>query len=162
MNKRPLFSADEAAGCVRACHEAGIRTALFLVVGFPGEGEEEFLATCRVVEENAPFIDELKSVNTLHVITGTPLHRHPERWGLCLPETDYHYRWSTADGANTIEAREERARRLVALASRLGIPVRETNLAEQKHRALEQLVQERGRADLVEQLRAEITTLRSV
>lgn len=163
MNKGRLFSAAEAAAVVRGCHAAGIRTALFIIIGFPGEGEAEFEETFRFVAENAEHIDELKSINSLHVITDTPIHAHPERFNLCLPEIDYHYLWSTTDGENTIEVRNSRIRRLLALAEERGIHVRETNLAEGKHRDLaRELVEDgRGRAEMLAALRRQVTELQS-
>jgi radical SAM superfamily enzyme YgiQ (UPF0313 family) len=164
MNKRRLFSASDAAEVIRDCHAAGIRTALFIIIGFPGEGEQEFLETYNFVKDNAAQIDELKSINALHIITDTPVHLHPDRYKLCLPERDYHYRWSTEDGENTLEVRNERIRRLMALADEQGIYVRETNLAEGKQRDLEQAIEqpEVGRSELVEQLRLQINALQSV
>jgi radical SAM superfamily enzyme YgiQ (UPF0313 family) len=163
MNKRRLFSAADAARVVRDCHDAGIRTALFVIVGFPGEGEQEFLETCRFIEDNADHIDELKSINSLHIITGTPIHLQPDRYDLCLPDEDYHYRWSTADGENTTEVRNERIRRLQRLAAERDIFVRETNLAEGKHLDLAQARSEgRSREELLELLREQIAALRSV
>jgi radical SAM superfamily enzyme YgiQ (UPF0313 family)/MoaA/NifB/PqqE/SkfB family radical SAM enzyme len=163
MNKRRLFSAAEAARVVRDCHDAGIRTALFVIVGFPGEGEQEFLETYRFVADNADHIDELKSINSLHIITGTPVHLQPERYNLCLPDQDYHYRWSTADGENTTEVRNERIRRLQRLAAEHDIFVRETNLAEGKHRDLEQARRDgRSREELLAMLHEQVVALRSV
>ena len=164
MNKRRLFCVEEAARVVRECHEVGIRTALFIIIGFPGEGEEEFQQTCRFVEQNAAYIDELKSINSLHIITGTPVHLHPQRYNLCLPEVDYHYRWSTSDGENTTEVRNDRVRRLMALAAEHDIFVRETNLAEGKHHGLAEELQqaERSRAELLQALQGQVLTLQSV
>jgi radical SAM superfamily enzyme YgiQ (UPF0313 family)/MoaA/NifB/PqqE/SkfB family radical SAM enzyme len=162
MHKRALFSAAEATQVVRACHEAQIRTALFIIVGFPGEGEAEFEQTCALIRDNAASIDEIKSINAVHVITDTPLHRHAEEFGICLPDVDYHCRW-TAEG-NTPEVRAERIRRLAALAAELHLPVRETNLAEEKHRglAVDPGAASASRAELLARLQRQVATLQSV
>ena len=164
MGKGRLFSAADAAQVVRETHEAGIRTALFIIIGFPGEGEEEFMETYEFVRANAAYIDELKSINALHIITDTPIHMKPDKYGLCLPEVDYHYKWSTADGLNTLEVRNDRIRRLKALAEENDIFVRETNLAEGKHHSLEQALAEEGRdrSELIGLLQQQITSIESV
>jgi len=164
MKKRRLFCAADAARVVRDCHEAGIRTALFIIIGFPGEGEQEFLETCRFVDENAAYIDELKSINSMHIITDTPVHMHPERYNLCLPEVDYHYRWSTTDGQNTTDVRNDRIRWLMEIAAGHGIHVRETNLAEGKQGDLVEQLQgtQVGQQELLEVLQRQVTAIRSV
>ena len=164
MGKLRMFNTEGAAQVVRNCHEAGIRTALFIIIGFPGEGEAEFQETFEFVRDNAEYIDELKSINALHIITDTPIHMRAEKYKLCLPEVDYHYKWSTTDGDNTLEIRNDRIRRLMALAEERGIFVRETNLAEGKHRDLEQATQETepDRAQLLAQLQQQVNAIRSV
>ncbi len=131
MRKRRLFSVEQAQEVVRDAHDAGIRTALFTIVGFPGESVSDFDETIAFVQRNADWIDEIKSINTLHIITGTELHLHSEKYGLKLPERDYHYLWEGPDG-NTEEERNRRAKELLALADELKIPVRETNFREGK------------------------------
>jgi radical SAM superfamily enzyme YgiQ (UPF0313 family)/MoaA/NifB/PqqE/SkfB family radical SAM enzyme len=162
MHKRALFSAAEAAHVLRTCHEAGIRTALFIIVGFPGEGEAEFEQTCALIRDNAASIDEIKSINAVHVITDTPLHRRAEAFGIRLPDADYHCRW-TGDG-NTPEVRADRIRRLLALAAELHLPVRETNLAEEKHRdlAADPSAGSASRGERLARLQRQVATLESV
>ena len=164
MNKLRLFDPETAARVVRAAHEAGIRTALFTIIGFPGEDEEAFMETMNFVKENADYIDELKSINALHIITDTPIHIRAEKYGLCLPEVDYHYKWSTTDGENTHEVRMDRVRRLKELADELGIFVRETNLAEGKHKSLQEALgqEEKSREELVADLQAGVNAISSV
>ena len=164
MNKLRLFDPDTAASVVRAAHDAGIRTALFTIIGFPGEDEEAFMDTYNFVRDNADYIDELKSINALHIITDTPIHIRAEKYGLCLPEVDYHYKWSTTDGENTHEVRMERVRRLKDLADELGIFVRETNLAEGKHKSLQEALgdEEKSREELVAELQAGVNAISSV
>ena len=42
--------------------------------------------TYNFVKDNADCIDELKSINALHIITDTPIHIRADKYGLCLPE----------------------------------------------------------------------------
>jgi len=131
MRKRRLFSVEQAQDVVRDAHDAGIRTALFIIVGFPGESASDFDETIAFVQRNANWIDEIKSINTLHVITGTDLHLRPDKYGIRLPERDCHYLWEGPNG-NTEEERNRRAKELLTIADELKIPVRETNYREGK------------------------------
>ncbi|MCP4549397.1 MAG: radical SAM protein [bacterium] len=140
MGKSRLFSASVAEAVIRRTHEAGIAVALFLIVGHPGETEEDFVQTLEFIRRNADWIDSIKSVNTLHVIEGTALHRRPAEFGIVLPAGAWHRSWYGADGSNTPELRRERALRLLELARELAIPVREHNLDDDKAaRALAEL-----------------------
>ena len=131
MGKRRLFSVEEAAQVVRDCHEAGIKTCLFIIVGFPGETEQEFEKTLEFIDGNADWIDQVKSINSLHIVTDTPIHKHADTFGLTLPERDYHYLWTDSNGMDWPE-RNRRIRRVLSLCEKHGIEVRETNLAEGK------------------------------
>jgi len=164
MKKHRMFSVEEAAQVLRDCHDAGIRTALFIIIGFPGEGEQEFMETFNFINENAEYIDELKSINSLHIITDTPIHIKAEKYGLVLPERDYHYKWSTTDGENTLEVRNQRIRRLKDLAGEHQIFVRETNLAEGKHHSMEQALNQEDTdpAELMEIFKQEVNAISSV
>ncbi|MDP8256970.1 MAG: radical SAM protein [Candidatus Alcyoniella australis] len=131
MNKLRFFKVAEAQRVIHDTHEAGIKTCLFSIIGFPGETREEFGKTLQFVSDNAEWIDQIKSINSLHVITGTDLHRNPKRFGITLPDHDYHYLWVGEHG-NTIDERNRRIRALLKLCREKGIEVRETNLAEGK------------------------------
>jgi radical SAM superfamily enzyme YgiQ (UPF0313 family)/wyosine [tRNA(Phe)-imidazoG37] synthetase (radical SAM superfamily) len=136
MGKARCFTVDEARRVIRDSHEAGVKTCLFMIVGFPGEEREDFAETLRFVRENAAWIDQIKSINTMHVITGTALHQFPDRFGIELPAVDYHYLWRSLDGRNLPAERNRRARELLALCRELRIEVLETNIAEGKQEAV--------------------------
>ncbi|MDP8224728.1 MAG: radical SAM protein [Candidatus Lernaella stagnicola] len=132
MGKLRFFEVEQARRVIRDCHEAGIKTCLFIIVGFPGETADDFQMTLDFIRENAAWIGQIKSINSMHVITGTALHVYPERFGIHLPETDYHYLWESLDGANTPAVRNARIRALLRLCEELDVEVRETNLTEGK------------------------------
>ena len=141
MNKAALFTVEQARDAIRRVHDLGIAVSLFLIVGFPGETESEFLKTLKFLEENRPYIDRIKSINELHIITGTVLHSRPDLFGITLPEADYHCLWTGAGGLNH-EVRKERVRRTLKAAFDLGIPVQETNLAEDKSALVAKTIRE--------------------
>jgi len=136
MNKFFMFKVAEAEQVIRDCHDAGIKTCLFMIIGFPGETDEEAQKTLDFIRRNAKWIDQIKSINSLHLITDTLVHRHADKFDLVLPERDYHYLWRTADGLNTPAVRNQRIRAMLALCKELDIEVRETNLTEGKQNEL--------------------------
>ena len=139
MGKLRLFTIEQARQVIRDTHEAGIKTCLFVIVGFPGETEEDFVQTLEFIDSNAKWINQVKSINSLHVITDTPIHKHPDKFGIVLPNIDYHYLWADENGMDWPE-RNKRIRRVLALCEKHGIEVRETNLAEGKQYDLEQII----------------------
>lgn len=134
MNKRH-FKVAEAERVIRESHEAGISTEIFIIIGFPGEEESDFMQTVDFVRRNKKYIDVIKSINTLHIIFGTDICSFPDKYGVILPEVDLHYKWRTSEGKNTAEIRNDRAQRLVKLVLDLGVPFLETNYMEGKERA---------------------------
>lgn len=67
-------------------HAAGIRTRIYLMVGFPGETDTTIEETLAMVR-SCPW-DEF-SVYPLIAYPGTPLHDHPERFGITHINRNY-------------------------------------------------------------------------
>lgn len=67
-------------------HEAGLRTRIFLMVGFPGETDETIDETLRLLKA-CPF-DEF-SVYPLIAYPGTPLHDRPGDFGITHIDANY-------------------------------------------------------------------------
>ena len=106
---------------------------IFIMVGFPGEGEKEFYQTYEFIERNASYIDKIKSINTLHLIEDTDVYENHSSYGIHLPQDNWHYLWWTEDG-NDYEVRKRRGEILLKLAWEKGISVQEVNFAEGKER----------------------------
>ncbi|HDH97003.1 MAG TPA: radical SAM protein, partial [Proteobacteria bacterium] len=162
MGKLRFFRVEDAERVIRWSHDAGIKTCLFVIVGFPGETKADFEKTLEFIRRNRPWIDQVKSINSLHIITDTMLHRHADKFGLKLPEKDYHYLWEGPHG-NTPEERARRIRETLKLCQELGIEVLETNLAEGKHYDLAAAISKGGlsREEQVKVLAQQINRLES-
>jgi anaerobic magnesium-protoporphyrin IX monomethyl ester cyclase len=135
LMKKPYLP-QTAAENIKAAKRSGMETEIFLLIGFPGETEKEFLKTIDFIKRNSRYIDTIKSINTLHLIAGTEIYDHPERFNLvALPKDNWHYLWETKDG-NTYAVRKRRVEELLGLASLFGIKVQETNIKEGKEVSL--------------------------
>ncbi len=127
-----IYTVRDAENTIRNARKAGITTEIFLLIGYPGERDEDFKMTTQFIKRNRKYIHTIKSIDTLHLIAGTDLYEKPRDYGILpLPEKDWHYMWKTADG-NDYSLRSQRARQILDLARDLGIEVRETNLSEGK------------------------------
>lgn len=89
---------------LRDVKESGIRTGVNILIGFPGETDETVQETIEFLKENEEFIDEITSLNSLHLRRGSYLYQNPKEFN--LNERDEQFRWSTEDG-NTLEKRFE-------------------------------------------------------
>jgi radical SAM superfamily enzyme YgiQ (UPF0313 family) len=132
-NMRKLYTPEIAEQFLRKVYQAGMETEVFIMIGFPGEGEKEFQETVEFIKRNSNYIDTIKSINTLHLIAGADVYEQREKFGIKpLPPENWHYLWETEDG-NNYELRRKRGEYLLELARKLGIKVMETNLHEGKH-----------------------------
>ncbi|MCX6374607.1 MAG: hypothetical protein NTU88_00960, partial [Armatimonadetes bacterium] len=118
MRKR--FTIEDAEWFINSIHEAGIKIDLNLIVGFPGETEDDFQETLIFISKIAPKIQQIVSVATLNV-DHSYLWDHLADYGVVKYPQDRHISWHTADGSNTYPIRVERANRLIQHARNLGI-----------------------------------------
>lgn len=63
---------DRSCRIIRACSERGIGVLLHLMVGYPGETQDDVEATLRLVEELGPWLD-LYELNPFHLDDGAPM-----------------------------------------------------------------------------------------
>lgn len=64
---------------LRHCHDAGIRVAVNLVLGVPGETEDDIQEAIANFLKNKSHIDLVESVNTLILAAGSEYYRDPDR-----------------------------------------------------------------------------------
>ena len=118
MRKR--HTPEQAAEFIRKCHNAGIKTELNFIVGFPTETEEMFQETICFIRENRQHIDEIISVATC-ILYPSDLWDEREKYNIVAHEGKPGNSWYTGDGSNTYEIRLDRFHRLMNLAGELGL-----------------------------------------
>ncbi len=120
------FTVQVAERNLRECHDAGIRTSINTVVGFPGETEEDFQATLGFLFRNHNDIDAINLLNTCMIFSKTDLAETPEEFNLEVDQValipDYFgvKHWVDDQGLD-MEARQERLDRFSDVMVRLGI-----------------------------------------
>ena len=119
MNKK--FEISEAETVLRDTKSAGIDVGIFVMVGFPGETEEDFKETLDFIRRNASTINQI-STSVCDVQKGSHLDVCAEKYGIKTPIHD-RLRWELADGSNTYEIRLDRHHRLVNFIKDQKIPL---------------------------------------
>ena len=102
MNK--YYSVEDAEQTLRYCHEAGINTAINIIVGFPGETRVEHQETLDFITRNADNIDRVVNLGTCLRSPGSEVYADPDKFGIKLDDRGT---WYSEDG-NTIEERNRR------------------------------------------------------
>lgn len=128
---RKSFSVARATRLLEDLKEAGIMTVIFLIVGYPGETEEDFVRTLDFLQRNRGLIDLVRSANTLNISPESPLARHPQRFGVMAdPGHQVHpYHWEDENHLD-LQARNDRLRRLLDRCRELEIPLEEDTLED--------------------------------
>jgi radical SAM superfamily enzyme YgiQ (UPF0313 family)/sulfatase maturation enzyme AslB (radical SAM superfamily) len=132
---RKSYTAQMSQKTIRNAKKAGIKTEIFIIIGFPGENQSAFKKTFDFVKKNRAYIDTIKSINTLHLVAGTEVYERSQDFKMKpLPDKQWHFLWETYDG-NNYGIRKKRAEKLLELAETLGIKVMEANTREGKEEA---------------------------
>lgn len=120
MEKRTTV--ELANQVVRDTSRAGIQAVLQVIVGFPGETEQDFQATLDFIAENAGFIGAV-CPNPMMITPEVPVGLTPRKYGV---RDDIEYiggSWESEDGTNTLPVRRERMDRIIDLLETKRIPV---------------------------------------
>ena len=94
-------------------YEAGIKPGISLLVGFPGENEEDFNMTCGLVKKLGKYLSYV-NISPLGIIPRTPIDTIKEKIGLRVEDS---INWLTADGKNTPQVRIDRVNILADIAN---------------------------------------------
>ncbi len=117
---RKGYTSAEAVRFLKSAKEAGIETNILLIVGYPGETENDFKVTLESIKQNAKYIDRIGSLNICGMPVGSELRNHPERHNFLFPpQSD----WVTTDYTNRYEVRKRRYNEVIRLCKELNIAV---------------------------------------
>ncbi|MCL2646067.1 MAG: radical SAM protein [Phycisphaerales bacterium] len=117
-------SLDVVEFCIRELHAAGVYVSINLMVGYPGETENDFNETLRFTSRMAEFVSCIVA-NKTGIYAGTPLFVDAGKLGINLNgdvrhEFLFNY-WELADGSNTQTIRQERLLRIESHIESLGL-----------------------------------------
>ncbi len=115
-----VYSSKDAENAIKATHQAGIMTVIYLIVGFPEEGEVEFGDTIKFLNRNTQYIDLVKSVNPLYLMAGSPIYKNYKMYGITLPEVDPDFKWFIGK-ENTYEIRLQRVRKIRSVLNQIDV-----------------------------------------
>lgn len=118
MNK--YYNSSDAERVIRSTHEAGIFTAVNIIVGFPGETKDDFNKTINFVEKNRNYISELTNISSFVLMPDSKVGRNPQEYGFTCPEGKE--KECFIDSNNTdLNERIRRLRKTIFVSCNLGI-----------------------------------------
>jgi len=129
---RKGFLLDDAVQVIKDTKAVGIKTAINIMVGFPGELRDDFEKTLSFIRDYKEYIDRVDAVTPLQLVHGTYLMNHRDKFGIKLLKERMHECWETADGLNNYDIRFQRCRTTVDLCRYLGIEIGKTFIDENK------------------------------
>ena len=114
---RKGIRAKQAAEVLKNAHEVGINANINILIGFPGEDEEDFQQTLQFIEHTKGYLNFISTGATLGIGPGSHLWTKPEKYGVKTnPDNSIHYDemfgWTTTDGLNNNFVRHDRLERL--------------------------------------------------
>ncbi len=104
---RKSFSLDAAEELIRNTSKLGIRVSVNIVIGFPGETEDDISATEDFLKRNIDFINDV-FFHSLVVLPNTALSSRKDEYGIELSGANSASSWFTKDGMNNYEIRLKR------------------------------------------------------
>jgi radical SAM superfamily enzyme YgiQ (UPF0313 family) len=118
MNKP--FTIKDAEENLKQSYLAKIENHINLIVGYPGEDDNDFKATLSFVERNREFINRIANVHPCYLTPESELEKKYESYNIILPKESFSTHWYDKSG-NTYAQRKARALEVKKLASRLDI-----------------------------------------
>ena len=112
---------QEAKDTLVKVKEAGMRVEINLIVGFPGETEEDVSETIDFVRQNSSLIDKVNSLNICTIGPGMYIYDHLKEYSIDKPMIQDWYAWFTKDMSNTIQIRTARHKKMLSAFSKLNL-----------------------------------------
>jgi len=100
------FTVEAAERIIRQTKGAGIRTDVNIVVGYPGETEDDIAMTADFLSRNRRFIDEIY-YHPLVIMRGSYLYMHKDELGIRFDNEFNPNDWYSTNEENTLEKRLE-------------------------------------------------------
>lgn len=122
------FNSKQAELALRRCRDCGIKAAINIIVGFPGENEGDFNVTIEAIKRNRKVIDCVSSVSTAVLTPGSPLSNSTDVFGIKRSTAGNYSCWKSEDGSNDYALRKKRLLRLTGYLKEWGIRYLSTNL----------------------------------
>jgi radical SAM superfamily enzyme YgiQ (UPF0313 family)/MoaA/NifB/PqqE/SkfB family radical SAM enzyme len=122
---RKIFTSQIAEQVIRDTHQVGIKTFIYIIVGYPSETEKDFNKTKEFIKRNSHYITMIKSINPLYVMAGSEIARNPSKFGVVLPLDNRDRTWYVNYGNNHYEIRKKRVFELKVFFRKIGVPFTE-------------------------------------
>ena len=107
---------------IKDASKEGLKTVIFLMVGFPGETEDTFLESVVFIKNNAKYINAVQHVAPVTINAGSRIHDNLSLYGLdkttLFKNPDI---WESLDGKNNFEWRYSLKERMQRCLNESGI-----------------------------------------
>ena len=116
MNKG--ITVESIKSVIRNVHQTGIYVIVNILIGFPGEGEDEFNDTLKFLVENKEYINKVNANSPMVVLENSEVYTNPEKYGIAVDDNgkvlfDGDNGWKTVDNENNLTIRKNRHFRLL-------------------------------------------------
>jgi radical SAM superfamily enzyme YgiQ (UPF0313 family) len=118
MNK--FYSAEDAQALIRATHNARIQTAVNIILGFPGETEEDFNQTLSFIKDNKDYLHQVTNISGFVIMPPSRLGSNLAAYGVKVPLSGALDSYIDENGLEII-GRVNRIRKTIFHVFRLGI-----------------------------------------
>jgi anaerobic magnesium-protoporphyrin IX monomethyl ester cyclase len=120
---RKLSTKNTAEMVIRDTYRAGINVYINIIVGFPGETEDDFMETYETIKRVRKYITEISAVSVCLINNNSALDKHYKDYGIIMPLSvnTRAKKWISADGKNTYEVRKARAEKILDLMEHIGL-----------------------------------------
>lgn len=123
MNKK--FDPAWASRIIKDCKTAEISVLMNVLVGFPGETEEDFEMTLKFIRENHSYISVLNTGVGMGITINSAVWNNPTKFNIKTNVDgsihDGAESWETVDGENNLYTRNRRLNRIRLLAKSLNL-----------------------------------------
>ena len=114
------YTSKEASEVIQNTNKAGICTNINIIVGFPGENEDDFNQTIEFIRQNKDYINEVTNISGCTLFPIADIGRNKKKYGVYWEE-DTDPMFFRDSNALDREGRNERVTRLVGIVNNLKI-----------------------------------------